>query len=1298
MSVLGRLLITSGERLDLPDILSIDSYVAGDFKYLLKGLVGDTKPYILKGFEIINPQNAIGTQGCSVNIADSSVFYPGSSSGPFFYGLPAGNQNAQPLIPELRKNAVNYIYLTFTTFNTSTDSRAMWDPDKDGGTGGEFTQDINTESVLTCQVNVSVGAFPANTIPIAKVTVGAVVITAIEDARDMMFRLGTGGISPDPYSKYSWRSLPNGSYNRSEPPTTMVAGGDNPFEGADKNILSLKEWMDAVMTKLRELGGSTYWYEDVSTYSVVSTFIDSLATTFKSKGQWIHDSSTPGLVTWSEDLNIQLTSDPRTYILRAGSVSLANEQISYLNLIRNQPSNSTDQVVDWTNAQPYVNTVGGAVGLFVNLAKGDWIKRASDPNQRFLRVEEFYDSVNAGGSVTTAANAKSILLSANYTGPTLSDRARYDKGVYLAADVVVSDRSQTAINAVGGNFSWLVLRSDTIENVSNIVTTSLTINITNHDGNKATVTSTLAHGLNNGDRVTIAGSTNFNGTYAVEVESTTIFAIQKTGGPFADEIAKSAFYATITTAARSTAQGLQLESANHNFASNESIVIAGTTNYNGSFQISTVDATHFRIPVASALATETVGTATLAKVNARAEQGVFNLIQGESASIGDTFASNVKLFLGMVSENQTYPLYEASLSSNTLYGEANYNSSSIDNVTQRLSNLTAMMADKAQDKTVKYLPIGVTTVSNTTSGIYQQLTFPASSSLVLLQPGSPGNATVTLPSVAPGIQLGVDQVAYIVIDRNTSTTPAITIVNAANFVVSENTFVLAARLTTTSVWLWDGSALATGNNPSVQLITSQDRNSQLVKGGTWSWTLGTNTLAWTADAYVDMAGITEVSNHIAIGNSTLLAADGDCLYVEVNRASGAATLTLQSANIASIPNDFNGLIIARRINSTVIVGNSVGSVLLNDGESKELGAGLSVQNRALLGSGVTESTSNPGYAARGAVNRTSSDSVGALDAIASIDNEFDKYLGQFRIITKTAGNKRRVRITGSDRVTFTGETLTQELSSLRVSFTGAEIDFQTGSIYGGDATLPLSTDFSTPLGINFTPATITASNYQWYSIAANPSGTNVDNTVNVQFTVLAGSASGSTPTNAIKPPFNGIKHLGYVVVKDDGSGGSGTILTFDDVTFTLPAASAQSKVAQLGVATGASAGPSWAKYTFTHTAFQTAATTNTITLFSLPAKNMIHQVIIKHSTAFAGTSITAYTINVGDAGNSTRFAQPFNVLQVVGDTARSITQVDDIESFVGDTPIQITATSTGANLNASTAGSVDVWVLASILP
>src|SRR5665213_1006238 len=349
MAVLGRLLVSSAERLDLPDLLSIDSYSAGDWKYFIKSLVGDSKPYILKGFDVIDPANAIGTQSCSIRVADSVTYYPTSNAGSFYFGLPEGNPQALPLVPELRKNAVNYVYLTFTTFNTSIDTRAFWDPDKDGGVGGEFTQDINTESVLQVQVNVSTGSFPVNTIPVAKITVGPVVITAIEDARDLLFRLGSGGINPDPLNTYSWRVLPSSGFARTEPPIQMQAGGVNPFQGADKNITTLKEWMDAVMSKLRELGGTTYWYEDVSTFNLINLFTDALGTTFRSKGLWVHSSSVPGMLTWTEDVLIENTLDPRNVIIRAGSVTLADGQVAFIDQSRNVSLNTLNQPVAWIN-------------------------------------------------------------------------------------------------------------------------------------------------------------------------------------------------------------------------------------------------------------------------------------------------------------------------------------------------------------------------------------------------------------------------------------------------------------------------------------------------------------------------------------------------------------------------------------------------------------------------------------------------------------------------------------------------------------------------------------------------------------------------------------------------------------------------------------------------------------------------------------------------------------------------------------------------------------------------------------
>jgi hypothetical protein len=113
------------------------------------------------------------------------------------------------------------------------------------------------------------------------------------------------------------------------------------------------------------------------------------------------------------------------------------------------------------------------------------------------------------------------------------------------------------------------------------------------------------------------------------------------------------------------------------------------------------------------------------------------------------------------------------------------------------------------------------------------------------------------------------------------------------------------------------------------------------------------------------------------------------------------------------------------------------------------------------------------------------------------------------------------------------------------------------------------------------------------------------------------------------------------------------------------------------------------------TAFATAGTTNSIALFTLAAGVIIHAIKIKHSASFAGGSISAYTLSVGVSGWLTKYAGAFDVFQAPGGTAFQMTQDFDEENNSGTTSVVITATSTGANLNAATAGSVDVWALLS---
>lgn len=120
--------------------------------------------------------------------------------------------------------------------------------------------------------------------------------------------------------------------------------------------------------------------------------------------------------------------------------------------------------------------------------------------------------------------------------------------------------------------------------------------------------------------------------------------------------------------------------------------------------------------------------------------------------------------------------------------------------------------------------------------------------------------------------------------------------------------------------------------------------------------------------------------------------------------------------------------------------------------------------------------------------------------------------------------------------------------------------------------------------------------------------------------------------------------------------------------------------------------PIWRKYTVTKTQLAAAATTNNITLFTLPAGGIIEAVKIKHSASFTGGSISAYTISVGITGTLAKYAAAYDVFAAPSATAMQLSTTVGTESHTAATAIKVAATSTGANLSAATAGSVDIWV------
>jgi ribosomal protein L12E/L44/L45/RPP1/RPP2 len=157
-------------------------------------------------------------------------------------------------------NAINYIGIDYTRFlDDATDAQSyFWDP----SSNSETTSIVPQGDILTFTISISTTVWPSNILPIATVTTdaGNNVVT-MTDCRWLLYRLGTGGSDPNPLYQYPWTAESEG---RVENPSTAVANGPSPFEGGDKMLFSLKDWMNAVMTSIAQIQGTAYWYSPVS--------------------------------------------------------------------------------------------------------------------------------------------------------------------------------------------------------------------------------------------------------------------------------------------------------------------------------------------------------------------------------------------------------------------------------------------------------------------------------------------------------------------------------------------------------------------------------------------------------------------------------------------------------------------------------------------------------------------------------------------------------------------------------------------------------------------------------------------------------------------------------------------------------------------------------------------------------------------------------------------------------------------------------------------------------------------------
>lgn len=322
MALLQRTRILPNERLDLPDYNRIEDFVCADFKAIHKQTLANEN-FVFEGFVA----TGIGTTTLSIALANSALII-GGDDGVTFIGAPS----LSPLATSsLSPGTTNYVEIFIDQDTGGADSRAFWDQTAAGGAGAEFSQIVDTFTFLQANLNLSTSNFSGDSdkAKICEVDVnGSGVITAIRDRRDLYYRLGRG---TNPTFAFPWTS-------RTEPANTQ-------FTGADKDIKNQKQLNDAFADSIREIKGTTYWFEQAPI---------TLGGTFQSTGLSILTSATSSArFSWSgtqlsiTDDNVSPTdADVLAYVRlfnstsviamtrqqSAAAITIANDQVLWVEL------------------------------------------------------------------------------------------------------------------------------------------------------------------------------------------------------------------------------------------------------------------------------------------------------------------------------------------------------------------------------------------------------------------------------------------------------------------------------------------------------------------------------------------------------------------------------------------------------------------------------------------------------------------------------------------------------------------------------------------------------------------------------------------------------------------------------------------------------------------------------------------------------------------------------------------------------------------------------------------------------
>lgn len=217
---------------------------------------------------------------------------------------------------------------------------------------------------------------------------------------------------------------------------------------------SFKDWADALMTSIKEIKGTAYWYSTGTAGSLESLRQDLGNTVVTGRGKISHSDTTAGQINWEDDINLRIIGSDLKYTIKenlnSSHIILDEDEAAYVSLIRN--IDVTPNLI-FVNSSVFVESVG-SVSWTTGLEPGDWVKISSDPDSKYYEI----DSVINGYSVNLVDP-----FAGTSTGPS-GAKAKYSYGYYETSASPSTDRHIRVANRKevpsGDNVFWLFLRSD----------------------------------------------------------------------------------------------------------------------------------------------------------------------------------------------------------------------------------------------------------------------------------------------------------------------------------------------------------------------------------------------------------------------------------------------------------------------------------------------------------------------------------------------------------------------------------------------------------------------------------------------------------------------------------------------------------------------------------------------------------------------------------------------------------------------------------------------------------------------